>query len=103
MFQIDLAASGNLCLILHGRRAVEIPSTPGGLIYLQKILKDHRDGVRGQSGYIGTLPTQHAVDKHFADEFLKNKRELAAKAMAAQGKTKAEKLNIDYDKLSFTI
>jgi hypothetical protein len=103
MFQIDLAASGNLCLILPGRRSVEIPSTPGGLVYIQKILKDHANGLRDQRGYIGTLPTQHAVNKHFADQFLKNKREAAAKAAADQTKVKAEKLNIDFDKLSFTL
>jgi hypothetical protein len=103
MFQIDLSASGGLRLVLPGGRSVEIPSTTGGLLYIEKILKDHRDGVKYQRGYIGTLPTQHSVDKHFADEFLARKREAAAKDAAAQAKTKASKLNIDYDKLSFTL
>lgn len=103
MFQIDLASNGNLQLILPGGRSVEIPSTVGGLTYVQKILKDHHNGLRHQRGYIGTLPTQHAVDKHFADEFLKQKALKAAANAAAESKNKAKKLNIDYDKLRISI
>lgn len=103
MFQIDLAANGNLQMIFPGGRHVEIPSTVGGLNYIQKILKDHHNKIRDQRGYIGTLPTQHAVDKHFADEFLAKKREDAKKAAAAEAKTKASKLGLDLEKLSISI
>lgn len=103
MFQIDLAADGKLMLVLPGARSIEIPATVGGLEYIKKIISDHHRNIRGQRGYIGSLPTQHAVDKHFADEFLKEKTRKAAVNMAAEAKNKAKKLDIDWDKLEIKI
>lgn len=103
MFQIDLAADGKLMLILPGARSIEIPATAGGLEYIKKIISDHHRNVRGQRGYIGTLPTQHAVDKAMADEFLKEKAKKAAKQLAEEAKTKASKLDIDWDKLEIRL
>lgn len=106
MFQVDLSSNGELELFLDGarRRSVIIPATVGGLEYVKSIIKDHHNGVkRLNGGYIGTLPTQHTVDKHFADEFLKNKAEKAAAAASTAFKDKAEKLGVDLDALSFKL
>jgi hypothetical protein len=100
MFQIDLAATGNLQLHLPNRCAVEIPATAGGLEYIKKIISDHHRGLKNQRGYIGTLPTQHAVDKAFADNFLKQKAKKTAEARAVELK---EKLDIDWDRLEINI
>lgn len=100
MFQIDLTAEGNLELILPGARSVEIPATVGGLEYVKKIISDHRRGIRNQCGYIGTLPTQHAVNKQFADEFLKQKREEEKKKKQEEMKAK---LDIDWDRLEINL
>lgn len=100
MFQIDLAANGELRLWLPGGRTLEISSTPTGLEIVKKIIYDYEKGVRQElkSGYIGTLPTQHAVDK-----FLKNKAARIAKEKAEEVKDKASKLDIDWDKLEITL
>ncbi len=103
MFQIDLTSSGELQLILPGGRALEIQASVGGLQYLKKILLDHHQQVRNQRGYIGTLPTQHAVDKHFADNFLAEKRKKAAESAGQDNKVKAGKLDIDWDKLEINL
>lgn len=103
MFQIDLGSSGNLQLILPDARALDIPSTVGGLEYIQKVLRDHHKGVRNQRGYIGTLPTQHAVDKHFADEFLAKKRVRAAEELSKNMKNNAERLGVDLDRLEINL
>jgi hypothetical protein len=100
MFQIDLTSSGDLLLYLPAGRTLEITASPGGLEYIKKIILDHRRGVRNQAGYIGTLPTQHAVDKHFADEFLKTKR---AKVEEEKREAVKAKLNIDWDKLEINL
>jgi hypothetical protein len=103
MFQIDLTPSGELLLYLPSGRTLEITASPGGLEYIKKIMLDNRRGLRDQLGYIGTLPTQHAVDKHFANEFLKTKAANAAKEKAAEVKTKAAKLDINWDKLEINL
>lgn len=100
MFQIDLSANGELSLILPDSRRLEIPSTVGGLEYIKKVLTDHHRGVRNQRGYIGTLPTQHAVDKAFADEFLAQKRK---KAEEERKNGLKQKLDIDWDKLEINL
>jgi hypothetical protein len=103
MFQIDLTANGDLQLILPDARTLEIPATTGGLIHIKKIISDHRRGLRDQRGYIGTLPTQHAVDRVFADQFLADKRQKAADAAKQETKVKAEKLNINWDGLEINL
>lgn len=106
MFQIDLASSGELELYLDSarRRSVIIPATVGGLEYIKSIIKDHHNGVkRMNGGYIGTLPTQYTVDKHFADEFLKNKALKAAAEAESKFKKQAEELGVDLGGLKFTI
>jgi hypothetical protein len=100
MFQIDLNAEGNLQLILPDARRLEIPVTVGGLEYIKKVLADHHRGLRNQCGYIGTLPTQHAVDKHFADEFLAKKREKAAEEKAQATR---DKFGFDLDQLRISL
>ena len=100
MFQIDLTSSGDLQLILPGARSVEIPATVGGLEYIKKIISDHHRNIRNQRGYIGTLPTQHAVDKAFADKFLAEKR---AKAEEERKNGLKVKLDIDWDRLEINI
>ena len=100
MFQIDLSANGELSLILPDSRRLEIPSTVGGLEYIKKIISDHHRGVRNQRGYIGTLPTQHAVDKAFADQFLAEKRK---KQEEERKNGLKAKLDIDWDKLEINL
>lgn len=100
MFQIDLNSNGGLELILPDARRLDIPATVGGLEYIKRVLMDHHRGLRNQRGYIGTLPTQHAVDKAFADEFLKQKAIKAAKEKAEGMK---KKLDIDWDKLEINL
>ena len=102
MFQIDLAADGKFLLILPGR-SLEIPATIGGLEYIKKVLRDHHNNVRNQRGYIGTLPTQHCVDKKFADKFLAEKKLRAKESLTMETKLKAEKLNIDWNKLEIKL
>ena len=89
MFQIDLTTDGELCLHMPNGLSVEISATAEGLAYIKRVILDHHRGVRNQRGYIGTLPTQHAVDKAFADQFLAEKRRKQAeeKAAAFQAKT----------------
>ena len=103
MFQIDLTPSGDLLLVLPTGRTLEISASIGGLNYIKKVILDHHRGVRNQLGYIGTLPTQHAVDKHFADEFLKNKAAKAAEEKSNEVKNKAKKLDIDWDRLEINL
>lgn len=98
MFQIDLAPSGELQLYLPGGRTIEISATPTGLEFVKKVIADHNRGIRNQPGYIGTMPTQHAVNK-----FLKDKKDRIAREKADEVKVKAKKLNIDFDKLEITI
>jgi hypothetical protein len=100
MFQIDLTSAGKLLLYLPGGRTVEISASAGGIDYIKKVIADHHNGVRNQRGYIGTLPTQHAVDKSFADKFLKEKAALAAKEKAKDLKAK---LDIDWDRLEINL
>jgi hypothetical protein len=100
MFQIDLDAEGNLDLILPDARRLNIPATVGGVEYIKKVLSDHHKGLRNQRGYIGTLPTQHAVDKHFADEFLAKKREKAANDKAQETR---DKFGFDLDQLRISL
>lgn len=103
MFQIDLTTNGELLLYLPGGRTIEIVPSAGGLEYIRKVLRDHREGIRNQRGYIGTLPTQHAVDKAFADKFLKEKAVKNGAARIGEMKSKAEKLNIDWDRLEINL
>lgn len=98
MFQIDLTSSGELQLHLPNGRTLEITASPGGLDYIKKIIADHNRGIRNQPGYIGTLPTQHAVNK-----FLKAKKLQLAKEEEDKVKEKAAKLNIDWDKLEISL
>lgn len=100
MFQIDLAASGNLQLHMPNRCVIEVPATIGGLEYLKKIISDHQRGLRNQIGYIGTLPTQHAVNKTFADNFLKEKAKKVKEEKATELRSK---LDIDWDRLEINI
>lgn len=103
MFQIDLTTSGELLLYLPGGRTLEITASAGGLEYIRKVLRDHREGVRNQLGYIGTLPTQHAVDKNFANQFLADKRTQAAKDAALSTAAKASKIGIDLGRLEINL
>lgn len=98
MFQIDLTASGELQLHLPCGRTLEITASPGGLEYIKKIIADHNRGIRNQPGYIGTFPTQHAVNK-----FLREKKIRVAKEEADKVKDKAAKLDIDWDKLEISL
>ena len=98
MFQIDLAANGELRLIMPTGRSVEISATPTGLLFIKQILYDYQKGVRNQPGYIGALPTQHAVNK-----FLKTKKEKIAKEKAEEAKAKASKLGIDLAKMEINL
>jgi hypothetical protein len=98
MFQIDLTASGELLLYLPCGRSVEINATAEGIDYIKKICLDHRRGLRNQPGYIGTLPTQHAVDK-----FLREKKVRVAREQAEELKGKAKKLDIDWDRLEINL
>jgi hypothetical protein len=100
MFQIDLNSEGNLTLLMPSGCAIDVPATVGGLHYLQKVLKDHHNGVRGQRGYIGTLPTQWSVDKAMADEFLAQKRKKAAEEKKEEVKAK---FGFDLEELRFEI
>lgn len=100
MFQIDLTANGDLQLVMPTGCSVEIPATTGGLEYIKKIISDHHRGVRNQRGYIGTLPTQHAVDKAFADQFLAEKRK---KVEEERKNGLKQKLDIDWDKLEINL
>lgn len=103
MFQIDVTSAGELLLYLPGGRTLEITATPGGLNYICKVIRDHHENIRGQRGYIGTLPTQHAVDKAFADKFIAEKRKLAVEERVRENKCKAEKLNVDWDRLEINL
>lgn len=100
MFQIDLTTSGELLLYLPGGRTLEIVPSAGGLEYIRKVLRDHREGIRNQRGYIGTLPTQHAVDKAFADKFIAEKR---ARTMQDNSKALASKIGIDLGRLEINL
>lgn len=100
MFQIDLTASGELLLYLPGGRTLEIVPSAGGLEYIRKVLRDHREGIRNQRGYIGTLPTQHAVDKAFADKFIAEKR---ARTTQDNSKALASKIGIDLGRLEINL
>lgn len=98
MFQIDLTPSGELELHLPDGRTLEITASPGGLGYIKKVIADHNKGIRNQPGYIGTLPTQHAVDK-----FLQEKKIRVAKEEEDKVKEKAKKMDIDWDKLEINL
>jgi hypothetical protein len=104
MFQIDLSSSsGKLLLYLPGGRTLEIEASAGGLEYIRKILRDHHEGIRNQRGYIGLLPTQHRVDKDFADQFLRDKAKKAAQETANGNVAKAGKLGIDLGRLEINL
>jgi hypothetical protein len=103
MFQIDLAADGKLLLYLPDARSVEVSATPGGLNYIKTVIADHQRGLRNQRGYIGTLPTQHSVDKAMADQFLKDKAKRLNGEAIADNKAKASKLDIDWDRLEINL
>jgi len=77
---------------------VEIAATSEGVGFIKKIILDHRTNVRNQLGYIGTLPTQHAVDK-----FLKEKAKRVALEKANELKGKASKMDIDWDRLEINL
>jgi hypothetical protein len=79
-------------------RTVEISATPSGILFINKIISDYRQGIRNQPGYIGAYPTQHAVNK-----FLKAKKEQIAKEKAEVMKEKAAKLGVDLDKMQISI
>ena len=96
MFQIDLTSDGELDLILPDARHLTIPATVGGVEYIKKVLRDHHQGLRNQRGYIGTLPTQHAVNKAFADHFLAEKRK---KTEAERKEEMQDKFGFDLDRL----
>ena len=100
MFQIDLTTDGDLLLYMPTNRTVIISASAEGLAFIKKVILDHRRGLRNQLGYIGTLPTQHAVDKAFADQFLAEKR-----AKQAKEKVEAfqEKTGIDLGRLEINI
>lgn len=98
MFQIDLSLEGQLLLHLPCGRAVEISASIDGLLFIKKIILDHRREIRNQPGYIGTFPTQHAVDK-----FLKEKARRNAIAQAEEMKGKASKLGVDLDRLEINL
>lgn len=98
MFQIDLTTDGELLLHMPSGCAIEISATPGGLEYIKKVIREHAQGIRDQRGYIGSFPTQHAVDK-----FLKEKKIRTAREHAAANKEKANKLGIDLDRLEINL
>ena len=98
MFQIDLTPDGELQLHLPTGRAVRITASAEGVQFIKKIIADHNKGVRNQHGYIGTLPTQQAIDK-----FLKEKKAWVAKEKQDEVKEKAAKLNIDWDKMEINL
>ena len=100
MFQIDLTSTGDLCLHMPTGRTVEIMATPEGLAFVKKILHDYKRGVRNQLGYIKGLPTQHVVDKQFADQFLEEKKR---KAEEAKREKFEREMNINLDELYFNI
>lgn len=103
MFQIDLTTEGKLLLWLPTGRTLEISATAEGVAFIKKIIHDHQRNIRNQPGYIGTLPTQHAVDKAFADNFLREKAKASAAKLAEETKTKAKKLDIDWDRLEINL
>jgi hypothetical protein len=98
MFQIDLTPSGELQLHMPNHCAIEVQATVEGLQFIKKVILDHQRQVRNQPAYIGTLPTQHAVNK-----FLKEKSAKIAKEKADEIAGKANKLGIDYSKLEISI
>ena len=73
MFQIDLAPSGDLLLFLPTGRKIEIPASPEGVGFVQKILRDYYREVRNAPGYIEKLPTQHVINKWIREESVKKK------------------------------
>jgi hypothetical protein len=95
MFQIDLNTDGDLELVLPTNRRITVGSTVEGLNYIKKVILDHNRGIRNQPGYIGTFPTQHAVDK-----FLAEKRKRIEKERIESVKNK---LGIDVSKMSFDL
>ena len=98
MFQIDLTASGDLKLIMPTGCCVEISSTPTGLAYVKQVIYQHKQGIRNQPGYIGTLPTQHAVNK-----FLANKAKDIAKEKKDELVAKASKLGVDLSAMEINL
>ena len=100
MFQIDLTSSGELQLYLPTGRTVQISASPEGLSFVRKIISDYHRGERNQRGYIKGLPTQHVIDKQFADQFLEEKRK---KAEASKGEKFQQEMNINLDELNFDI
>lgn len=98
MFQIDLASDGELQLILPTGRSVTIEASPEGVAFVRKIILDYRRQVRDQPRYIGTLPTQAAVDKFLAEKKIRTAREEADRV-----KEKASKLGVDLDKLELRL
>lgn len=98
MFQIDVSNNGELLLYLPTGRPVEITASVDGINFVKKIILDHRRQIRNQPGYIGSFPTQAAIDKFLAEK----KKKLAAEK-AAETKSKAKKLDIDWDKLEINL
>lgn len=98
MFQIDLTTEGELCLHLPTGRTVEIAATAEGVSFIKKIILDHRRGLRNQPGYIGTFPTQHAVDK-----FLREKAKRVARERVDEANGKAKALGIDLSAMEINL
>jgi len=99
MFQIDLSTSGEFQLILPTGRSLEISATPTGVEYIKKIILDHRKNLRPKNGgYIGTFPTQHAVEK-----FLKEKAAQIKLEEKEQQRVRAKGLGIDLDKVEINL
>jgi hypothetical protein len=95
MFQIDLNTDGDLELVLPTNRRITVGSTVEGLNYIKKVILDHNRGIRNQPGYIGTFPTQHAVDKFLAEKRKRVERERIESVK--------NKLGIDISKMSFDL
>jgi hypothetical protein len=103
MFQVDLNSDGDLLLYMPNHCTITVQASGAGVAFIKKVIHDHQRGLRNQPGYIGTLPTQHAVNKQFADNFLKEKAKRTAQDMAKEVEIKANKLGIDLSKMEIKL
>lgn len=92
--RVTLAPDGGLRLILPKGRALDVGNTTASLRFIQRILRDVKDGKEHQSGYVREFPTQHVIDIW--------KREDAKKQVEVT-KDRFKGMGIDVDKLEISL
>lgn len=95
---IELSPSNDFLLTFPSGRKLAVPNNEYATEFLERILRNERNGLRDQPGCIGVYPTEHVVLS-----WLREKRKRVAKEQEESFHEKLEAMDIDPNSIEISL